>query len=381
MAGRAFLIDKKWGSNYYILVLITRSRCSLSTHLPALFMEQNRSSVTNDLTPRKSRPRTISVVIPCYNEQDVLAELRRRLAEVLNELQIHYEIIFVDDGSGDRTWSMLSDFQKEDSRIKIVRLSRNFGHQRALTCGVDQARGDVVLVLDADLQDPPELLPAMLDKWQEGYYVVYGKRNSREGESSTKRLFAFGFYRIVNMLSGIEIPMDTGDFRLMDRVAVDALCSLREAQRFIRGMVSWIGFPQTAVEYDRPARFAGETKYPVRKSLVLAVDAITSFSQVPLRFASYLGFLLSAIAFLYIIVVLALKVAGINWPGYTSLMGSILLLGGVQLIALGVIGEYVGRIFEQTKNRPLYFVDQVRGEPLLEVVLEKRDADLPPSGQ
>lgn len=333
-------------------------------------MELSDTHCEKRLKPRQRLPLNVSVVVPCYNEEEVLEELFQRLSTVLEGLALPYELIFVDDGSGDSTWEMLSRFQQEnDRRIKIIRLSRNFGHQIALTCGLDQARGEVVLVIDADLQDPPELLPAMLEKWKEGYDVVYGKRRAREGETVLKRFLAYSFYRIVNKLSGIEIPNDTGDFRLMDRSAVDALCSLRETQRFVRGMVSWIGFPQTPIDYDRPARFAGETKYPVRKSLLLAVDAITSFSQLPLRFASYLGFALSVFAFFYIVVVVGLKIAGINFPGYTSLMGTILLLGGVQLIVLGVIGEYVGRIFEQSKLRPLYFIDSVRGEPLI----EKRD--------
>jgi len=335
-------------------------------------MPESQTMAQSTLTPKKELPRTISAVIPCYNEEEVLTELRARLTAVFSELKVNYEIICVDDGSLDQTWPILCQFQKEDSHFKIIKLSRNYGHQRALTCGLDQARGDVVLIMDADLQDPPELLIEMLAKWQEGYYVIYGKRRHRTGESAAKRFFAFSFYRVINYLTKTPIPTDTGDFRLMDRRAVDALCELREAQPFIRGMVSWIGFAQTPIYYDRPERFAGETKYPFKKSLLLALDAITSFSYGPLRFASYLGLGLSICSFIYILVVIFLKLLGINFPGYTSIMATILLLGGVQLIVLGVIGEYVGRIFEQTKKRPLYFIENVIGEPLARSEKEER---------
>lgn len=318
------------------------------------------------LQPRPRNPRSVSLVVPCYNEEEVLAELERRLTLVLAGLDIPYEVVLVDDGSKDRTWEILKEVRQKNSKFKIVRLARNYGHQIALSCGLDQARGEVVMIMDADLQDPPELLPKMLEKWQEGYDVVYGKRLVRHGESLAKRFFAFSFYRVFAHLSGFEVPSDTGDFRLMDRRAVKAFRSLREKHRFIRGMVSWIGFHQTPIYYERPERFAGVTKYPFKKSLFLAIDAITSFSYMPLRFASYLGLLFSTLAFVYIFVVLFLNFLGRNLPGYTSIMGAVLLLGGVQLIVLGIIGEYVGRIFEQGQRRPLYFVDQVHGEPLLE---------------
>lgn len=316
------------------------------------------------LAPRNRKPLSISVVTPCFNEQLVLPELYRRLTAALQQTGLDYELILVNDGSRDNTWQMMLDLQRADSHIKAVCLSRNFGHQTALTCGLDQASGEVVLILDADLQDPPELLPRMLEKWEAGYDVVYGKRSERHGETPLKRFFAFAFYRIFERLTGIQVPRDTGDFRLMDRIAVDALQALREHHRFIRGMVSWIGYQQCPIYYERPERFAGDTKYPFKKSLFLALDAITSFSYAPLRLASYLGIMISAIAFVYILVVIGLKFAGINFPGYTSLMGSILLLGGVQLVVLGIIGEYVGRIFEQGQNRPLYLIGAIHGEPL-----------------
>jgi glycosyltransferase involved in cell wall biosynthesis len=317
-------------------------------------------------TPKKrpQKPKSISIVVPCYNEELVLDELIRRLTIVVNALGLPYEIVLVDDGSKDKTWEMLVSHQRENPTLKVIRLSRNRGHQVALTCGLDHAVGEIVLVMDADLQDPPELIPDMIALWQEGYDVVYGQRRERHGETISKKLFAHAFYRIFHRVTGFEIPRDTGDFRLMDRRTVVALQSLREKHRFIRGMVSWIGFHQTPIVYDRPERFAGETKYPFRKSLFLAIDAITSFSYAPLRFASYLGLSLSIMSFVYIFVIVGLKFLGINFPGYTSIMASVLLLGGVQLVVLGMIGEYVGRIFEQGQSRPLYFVDGIHGEPL-----------------
>ncbi len=315
-------------------------------------------------TPRNRDPHSISLVIPCFNEEDVLPELRRRLQELAKQYSCPLEVVLVDDGSRDNTWPLLLQYASEDSFVKAVRLSRNFGHQTAITCGLDQTRGEVVVILDADLQDPPELIPEMIKDWRDGYDVVYGQRRVRHGESAAKKFFAFAFYRTFEKVAGLKVPRDTGDFRLMDRRAVTALQSLRERHRFVRGMVSWIGYHQKALQYDRPERFAGVTKYPFRKSLFLAIDAITSFTYAPLRIASYLGIATSALAFLYIIVVIVLKVLGISFAGYTSLMASILLLGGVQLTVLGILGEYVGRIFEQGQQRPLYLVDQIKGEPL-----------------
>ena len=319
------------------------------------------SQLKENLIPRKGNPKNLSIVIPCYNEQEVLPKLHSGLLDTLDKLAIEFEVILVDDGSKDATWRLLSELNKNDSRFKALRLSRNYGHQIALTCGLDQAQGEVVVIMDADLQDPPEVIPQMLEKWREGYDVVYGKRMRRDGDSPSKRFFAFSFYRIMNLLTGMTIPRDTGDFRLMDKAALNAFRELRERQRFIRGMVSWIGFNQAPVYYDRPKRAAGVTKYPFKKSFLLALDAITSFSYAPLRLASLLGFLLSLFAFLYIIVVILLKFAGINFPGYTSLMATILLLGGVQLVVLGVIGEYLGRIYEEVKGRPLYYISSSLG--------------------
>lgn len=316
------------------------------------------------LKPRTARPDSISVVVPCYNEEEVLPELRRRLLDVFGKLGIPFEIVLIDDGSKDRTWPIIAEYAATSPHFKAVKLSRNRGHQLALTCGLDQARGSTVLIMDADLQDPPELVSEMLEKWMQGYDVIYGKRRSREGESASKKFFAHFFYRIFREITGFDMPRDAGDFRLMDRRAVRALQLLRERHRFIRGMVSWIGFNQTPVFYDRPPRHAGVTKYPFKKSFFLAIDAITSFSYAPLRLASYLGSAISIFSFLYIAVVIALKFMGVSFLGYTSIMASVLLLGGVQLLVLGIIGEYVGRIFEQGQARPLYLLEEVVGEPL-----------------
>ncbi len=310
-------------------------------------------------TPQKT-PELLSIVVPCYNEQEVFAELLRRLYEVLGKLSLKFEIVLVDDGSKDNTWLLMQEAAAERPELKVIKLSRNYGHQIALTCGLDQASGDVILVIDADLQDPPELLPQMLQKWNEGYNVVYGQRIKRHGEPLSKKVFAYCFYRTFRKLTGFELPSDTGDFRLLDRKALDALLRLKEKHRFIRGMVSWVGYKQAALQYERPERFAGVTKYPIRKSLFLAIDAITSFSYAPLRMASYLGIIISAFSFVYIAVVFYLRFfTDISWPGYTSIMAAVLFLGGVQLVVLGIMGEYVGRIFEQGQHRPLYLIDQI----------------------
>jgi dolichol-phosphate mannosyltransferase len=323
--------------------------------------------------PRKQAPKSVRVIVPCYNEEAVFPELLQRLTHVLDNLDVPCDVLFVDDGSSDASFQLAFEASAADERFSVIRLSRNFGHQIAISCGLDNSDAEVVVIMDADLQDPPELIPDMISLWTQGYDVVYGQRSQRSGESAFKRLCAYAFYRVINSLTGINIPVDTGDFRLMDRRAVDAFCRLGERQRFVRGMVTWIGFHQTALVYQRPIRAAGDTKYPFRKSLLLAIDAITSFSYAPLRLASWLGFGLSVVAFLYIVFVIGLKIAGINFRGYTSLMGAILLLGGVQLIVLGVIGEYLGRIYEEVKKRPLYYVDRRIGRALEGA---ERDRDL-----
>lgn len=305
----------------------------------------------------------ISVVVPLYDEEGNVVELLARISAVLDrtvrERGDEYEIVAVDDGSHDRTLTALREAQAGQPRLVIVSLSRNFGHQIAATAGLDAARGDAVILIDGDLQDPPELIEAFLQKWRDGYDVVYATRRTRKGESFFKVWTARAFYRVIRRLTKVSIPLDTGDYRLMDRRVVDALAQTRERHRFLRGLVSWVGFKQTGIEYERDARFSGSTKYPLSKMLRFALDGIASFSEIPLRFATYFGFLVSAFAFVYTVVVLALKFAGLNEPGYTSTMVAILFLGGVQLIGIGILGEYVGRIYDQVKGRPLYLVASV----------------------
>jgi dolichol-phosphate mannosyltransferase len=249
--------------------------------------------------------------------------------------------------------------QRAQPRLVVVDLSRNFGHQIAATAGLETARGDAVILMDGDLQDPPELIERFLASWREGYDVVYAKRRARRGESGFKLLTAGLFYRVIRRMTNVDIPVDTGDFRLMSRRTVDALGHARERHRFLRGLVSWVGYKQTGIEYDRDPRYSGETKYPLSKMLSFAFDGITSFSEIPLRFATYLGFIVAAFAFVYTAVVIVLKVLGRNEPGFTSTMVAILFLGGVQLIGIGILGEYVGRIYDQVKGRPLYLVSSV----------------------
>jgi dolichol-phosphate mannosyltransferase len=314
-----------------------------------------------------SRPE-ISVALPVFNEEDNLDELYERLTRALTSTGRTWEIVFVDDGSADSSFAKMAAFAKADPRVRALRFSRNFGHQMALTAGVDAARGRVVAVMDADLQDPPELLSEMLKKVDEGYEVVYARRTKREGESAFKLWTAHAFYRLLKRWTNVDIPVDVGDFRLMGPNAVAAFRRLRERHRFIRGMTAWVGFRQTGVAYVRPPRTRGETKFPLRKMLRFALDGLTSFSHVPLQLATWLGFAVSFFAFLYILVVLALWALSINVPGWTTLMVFVLLLGGVQLMVIGVLGEYLGRIYDEVKGRPLYLVAEEVGG----------DADAPP---
>jgi len=300
----------------------------------------------------------LTVVVPAFNEQESILPMYERLVAALEPHVAGLEVLFVDDGSRDDTWQRISELAARDPRVRGIRFARNFGHQAALTAGVDAASGRAVVIIDADLQDPPEVIPDMIARWREGYEVVYGQREQREGETAFKKATAAAFYRLLRRITNVEIPVDTGDFRLMGPRAVAAFRSLPERNRFIRGLVSWIGFPQIAVRYRRHARQAGETKYPLRRMVRFALDGITSFSFLPLRLATWLGFAVSLLSFLYIMVVIVLKVLGINWPGYTSMMASILFLGGVQLVMIGVLGEYVARIFDEVKRRPLYLVGE-----------------------
>jgi polyisoprenyl-phosphate glycosyltransferase len=299
----------------------------------------------------------LSIVVPMYFEQDVAMECHRRLMGVLDG-KYDFELLYVDDGSKDRTLPILREFASGDPRVKVISFSRNFGHQLAVTAGVDNARGDAVVIIDADLQDPPELIPEMVRLWQEGWEVVYAKRKKRKGDSVLKRLTAKAFYRILNMLTDIEIPQDTGDYRLMDRKVADAFRRMPERSRFIRGMVAWLGFKQTPIEFERDARFAGETKYPLKKMLKLASNGILSFSTKPLRLVMHLGLLAVLVSLGLLIYAIIAKATGNADTGWTSLMVTVTFLGGVQLISVGVLGQYLARMFEESKCRPLYVVSE-----------------------
>ena len=303
----------------------------------------------------------LSIVVPLLNEEGNLPELYRRLDATLSGLVASHEIVLVDDGSTDTTWSMIRDLAARDPRVKGVRFSRNFGHQMAFTAGLDHAGGSAVVIMDADLQDPPELIPELVARWREGYDVVYAVRAKREGETAFKLLTAAAFYRVLERVARIRIPVDTGDFRLMSRMAVDAFRRMPERHRFTRGMVSWIGFPQIGVSYVRAARHAGETKYPLRKMLRLASDAITSFSYVPLQLASWLGSAVTALSTLTLAGLAVSRLAGAHPGGWSFGATALALLGGIQLLMVGALGEYVGRIHDQVKGRPLYLVRETVG--------------------
>src|SRR3954467_14960914 len=299
----------------------------------------------------------LSLVLPIFNEESVIPELHARLQEFLRQLGLRAEVIFVDDGSHDRSLEMLRALAAAEPRYRILSFARNFGHQAAITAGLDHARGEAVVVMDADLQDPPEVVLEMVAKWREGFDVVYGRRRTRAGETRLKLLTAKWFYRLFAAMIPIEVPLDTGDFRLMSRRVVNVLRELRETHRFVRGMVAWLGFKQTAVLYDRPARFAGETKFPVRKMLRFAIDGITSFSILPLRFATYLGILISIVSVgVASWAMLAHFVFHATVPGWTTVIVLVSLLAAVQLIMTGILGENIGRINEQVKARPLYVI-------------------------
>lgn len=305
----------------------------------------------------------MSVVIPCYNEEEVIGETIKRLSGFCASLaDLDVELIFVDDGSKDRTLALLKDFAAEDARIKLICFARNFGHQIAVTAGIDAARGDAVVLIDADLQDPPEVILQMAEKWREGYDVVYGTRTERQGESRFKLATARGFYRLLNRLSEVPIPLDTGDFRLMSRDVVNTLKAMPERDRFLRGMVSWVGFKQIALPYRRAERFAGESKYPLRKMIRFATDGILSFSSKPLQISVAMGMVSASLAILGIFYTLAMRLFTDIWvEGWTALMIAVLFLGGVQLISVGILGEYIGRIYNELKGRPLYVVKEYIG--------------------
>jgi glycosyltransferase involved in cell wall biosynthesis len=300
---------------------------------------------------------TFSIVAPIYNELDNLSELYQRVREVMSGTDGTWELILVDDGSSDGSTRRILEMAKDDERVRPVIFARNFGHQVAITAGWDYARGEAVVIIDADLQDPPEAIPELIAKWREGYEVVYAVRAEREGETWFKKTTAALFYRIVHRITDVNIPVDTGDFRLMDRQVVDVLKTMRERHRFPRGMSAWVGFRQIGVPYKRAARHAGVTKYPFSKMLKLALNAITGFSYFPLQLATYFGFAAAGVAIIAIPVVIIMRLVGHGaFLGQATTLIAVLFLGGVQLIFLGVLGEYLGRIYDEVKGRPLYIV-------------------------
>jgi glycosyltransferase involved in cell wall biosynthesis len=300
---------------------------------------------------------TISIVAPIFNEKDNLSELYTRLSKVMTSLNISWELILVDDGSSDGSTDFIHSLATRDDHVHPVIFARNFGHQLAITAGWDYSRGDAVIIMDADLQDPPELIPDLIAKWREGYEVVYAIRSEREGETWFKRTTASWFYRIVHRITDVKIPVDAGDFRLMDRKVVDVLKKMHEKHRFPRGMSAWVGFRQVGVPYVRAPRFSGITKYPFKKMLKLALNAITGFSYFPLQLAMYFGFASAGVAIIAIPVVIILRLIGKGaFLGQATTLIAVLFLGGVQLISLGVLGEYLGRIYDEVKDRPLYVV-------------------------
>jgi polyisoprenyl-phosphate glycosyltransferase len=304
-----------------------------------------------------------SFVVPIYNEEANIPELYRRLKEVMAQLEGEVEVILVNDGSRDRSLQLLRQIHAHDPRFCYLSFARNFGHQIAVTAGLNFCRGRAIVVMDADLQDPPELVLEMAKQWRQGYAVVYAQRSQRRQENWFKRLMAFGFYRVLRNLADVEIPTDTGDFCLMDRRVVDLLNAMPERNRYIRGLRAWVGFPQTAILFERDPRFAGEEKYTFRKSFALAVSGLVSFSRVPLRISTYIGLIAAAIALFMALLVLYWRFFAPNSPltGYTTIIIAIFFLGAVQLISIGILGEYIGRIYEEVKGRPLYTLSEARG--------------------
>ena len=300
-----------------------------------------------------------SVIAPVFNEHECLPEFYKRIRAVMDSTKSSWELLLVDDGSTDGSTQIILDLAKKDERVRPLIFARNFGHQIAVTAGMDHASGEAVIVIDADLQDPPEVILDLIAKWKEGYQVAYAVRRKREGESWFKLTTASFFYRLIYRITDVKIPLDTGDFRLLDRAVVDALGSMRERHRFLRGMAAWVGFRQVGVPYDRKERFAGHTKYPLRKMLILAVNAITGFSYFPLQLATYIGFIAAGISIIAIPIVAILRLASSEaFLGQATTLVAVLFLGGVQLICLGILGEYIGRIYDEVKGRPLYILNQ-----------------------
>ena len=302
---------------------------------------------------------TVDIIVPVFNEQDVIPLFQERITETMSSCDIQWRVLFIDDGSSDDSLNSMKHLHEADSRFGYLSLSRNFGKEYAVTAGLDHASADAVVVIDVDLQDPPELIPDMIAQWHQGYDVVYATRKARHGESAAKRVTANWFYHIINAMSKIDIPKDTGDYRLMSRKAYSAVNQLRESNRFMKGLFAWVGFKQKQLYFEREPRAAGETKWNYPKLWRFALDGITSFSYMPLRFATWIGLTVAMMAFIYGCVIIARTLMmGAEVPGYPSLMVVMLFLGGIQLMALGIIGEYLGRMFSESKNRPLYLVDE-----------------------
>lgn len=304
-----------------------------------------------------------SLIIPIYNEEETIPELYRRVSDVMDSLDDSVELILINDGSRDSSLNLMRELQEKDARVCYISFARNFGHQAAVTAGLNFARGQVIVVLDADLQDPPELIPKMIESWQAGYHVVYAQRTKRKKESWFKRLTAYVFYRLLRRLADVDIPADTGDFCLMDRQVVDVLNSMPERNRYIRGLRAWIGFRQTAVKFERDPRFAGEVKYTFKKSLALAINSLVSFSKIPLRLSTYLGLFSALIALFMALLVLYWRLQQPNSPvtGLATILIAVFFLGSVQLISIGILGEYIGRIYEEVKGRPAYTIAEIAG--------------------
>jgi dolichol-phosphate mannosyltransferase len=307
-------------------------------------------------------PPVFSVVAPVYNEEETLPHFYRRVVDVMEGLGEPFELVLVNDGSRDASYRVMRALHARDSRVRAVDFSRNFGHQVAISAGLDHARGAAVIILDSDLQDPPEVIPELVARWRTGAEVVYAQRRRRPGETRFKLLTAAAFYRLIARITALDIPRDTGDFRLLDRRVVDTLVTMREHHRFMRGLSVWVGFRQEAVPYDRQERFAGVTKYPLARMVRFALDAITGFSYVPLQLASTLGFLLAGLSLLGILLAAVLRLSGVAIQGQATTLVVVLLLGGIQLIFLGIIGEYLGRIYDEVRARPLYVVREVLEE-------------------
>lgn len=312
----------------------------------------------------ENNKKLVTILVPAYNEQDVLHLLYDRLKSIMDQnLNYNFEVLLINDGSKDNTLKIMQDLRKKDDRISYLNLSRNYGKETAMIAGLDYAKGDCVIIIDADLQDPPELIPDMLKYWEEGYDDVYAKRKSRKGESFLKKLTSKIYYKTLQNITNIEIQKDTGDFRLLDRRCVEALKSIRESQRYTKGLFSWIGYNKKEILFDRDSRAAGQTKWNYGKLINLSIDGLTSFTTAPLRWSAIIGLLISLAGFIYMVVIIFKTMFyGIDVPGYSSTMVVILFLGGIQLIFLGVIGEYLGRAFYETKGRPLYFIDKYNDE-------------------